>query len=122
MSNLVDHAKIELELAGLFDKDSDYGGALGKSILKVVVVFSKAGHSGFSASMSVSILEKLLRFQNLTPLRKEDFVEVSGGWSTKKNPVFQCKRCSEMFLSKDKKGYYSVNDPQKIIKFEKEKK
>ena len=40
MSKLVDHAKRELELAGMFDKDADYNGALAPQIVKIVEVFA----------------------------------------------------------------------------------
>ena len=47
--NLIQHAQLELKLAGLFNKDSDYGGEIGKAVLELVNVFEKQGHSGFSA-------------------------------------------------------------------------
>ena len=43
MSDLTDHARNELKLAGLFDKDSDYDGMLGDSVMELVKVFSKQG-------------------------------------------------------------------------------
>ena len=61
-AGLVEWAKNELELAGLFDKDSDYDGALGPAILSMVEVFADQGHSGFSAGMSAGILNKLLNW------------------------------------------------------------
>ena len=41
MSNLVDYAERELKLAGLFDKDADYGGMLGHAVLKMVKLFAE---------------------------------------------------------------------------------
>jgi len=38
MSNLVEHAKRELTLAGLFNKDSDYGGMMGDSVMELMEV------------------------------------------------------------------------------------
>ena len=43
--NLAKHAEYELRKAGLFDKDSDYGGMLGKAVMDIVKVFAKQGHS-----------------------------------------------------------------------------
>lgn len=71
-SAFVAYARRELEIAGLMNKDSDYDGELGKAILTMVKVFSGQGHSGMSASMAASALEKLLRYQPLTPLTGAD--------------------------------------------------
>ncbi len=104
MSNLVDYAKRELKLAGLFDKDSDYGGTLGDAVLELVEAHSKQGHSGCSSSMAISIFSKVANFQPLTPLTFND-----DEWD---NPVhdgiFQNKRNSAVFKnSKEGKPHYS---------------
>ena len=48
-STLVTYARDELQRAGLFDEDSDYGGMLGEGALELVKLFSTQGHSGMSA-------------------------------------------------------------------------
>jgi hypothetical protein len=92
MSNLTEFARSELERAGMFDKDSDYGGMLGEAVLKMVEQFAEEGHSGFSASMAIALFEKVARFEPLTPLTGEDkeWTEVGDG-------VFQNRRCSHVF-------------------------
>lgn len=92
MSNLEDFAKDELTRAGLFSKDSDYGGMMGDAVMKLIKVFSEEGHSGFSAGMAVNIFERVARFEPLTPLTGADdeWVEVGEG-------TFQNKRCSHVF-------------------------
>lgn len=65
MSNLVDHAKKELDRVGLFDKDSDYDGELGKGVLELIQTFANQGHSGFSAQMTRELFYKLSDFQDL---------------------------------------------------------
>lgn len=109
MSNLLEHAKRELEIAGLFDEDSDYGGMLGKSILEIVEKFSKQDHSGFSAVMSIQILSKLLAYENLTELtdNPEDWIEVGEG-------VWQNRRNSKCFSNDSGKTHYSLDDPTVI--------
>jgi hypothetical protein len=67
-SGMVPWVKRELELAGLFDKDSDYEGMLGNRVLDIVKLFCEQGHSGGSASLSLSLLDKLLRYKPLTSL------------------------------------------------------
>lgn len=92
MSNLEAFARDELQRAGLFDKDSDYGGMMGDAIMKMVKMFADEGHSGFSANMAISLFERVARFEPLTPLTGEgaEWVEVGGG-------VFQNKRCPHVF-------------------------
>lgn len=92
MSNLELHAKKEMEIAGLFDKDSDYGGMLGDAVMKMIKVFADEGHSGFSAGMAINIFEKVARFEPLTPLTGADdeWMEVGTG-------TFQNVRCSHVF-------------------------
>ena len=88
--SLVEHAQKELELAGLFDEDSDYNGELGKAALEIVEVFAKQGHSGASAYLTLSIVEKLCRWENLTPLTDDpsEWNEVGENiWQNKRNPA-----------------------------------
>lgn len=85
-------AKDEMKRAGLFDADSDYGGMLGESVMKMIDVFADEGHSGFSAGMAISIFEKVARFEPLTPLTGEDdeWMEIAEG-------EYQNVRCSHVF-------------------------
>lgn len=87
------HAKDELTRAGMFDKDSDYGGMLGEAVMKMIKQFAEEGHSGFSANAAINLFSRLARFEPLTPLTGEDDewaeVEPSG--------LFQNKRCSHVF-------------------------
>ena len=77
-SNLVKHAKYELEAAGLFDTDSDYDGMLGKAALELIETFDAQGHSGASASLVGSIFYRLLQYKPLTALREDDdWIEVT---------------------------------------------
>ena len=72
MSNLVDHARRELEAAGLFDKDSDYNGMIGKAVVELMEVFAKQGHSGCSASIVSDLFNRLAGYEVITPLTGED--------------------------------------------------
>lgn len=96
---LVEYAKSELERAGYFDKDSDYGGLLGPAVLKMVEQFSDEGHSGYSARIAMTLFEKVAMFEPLTPLTGEDdeWNEIGGG-------SYQNRRCSHVF--KDATGAY----------------
>lgn len=91
---LLEHAKHELSLIASEDEDvaDEMQLEMNAHILEMVERFADAGHSGFSASYAVAVLEKLLRFEPLTPLTGEDeeWTEVADG-------VFQNKRCSHVF-------------------------
>ncbi len=103
MSNLVKHAEIELKIAGLFDKDSDYDGALGNATLDLIKVFAKQGHSGMSASMVRNLFHKLANYKPLTPLTLKD--DEWGECST--NNSYQNLRNSAVFKEgKEGKPYY----------------
>ena len=100
--SLVSFAKDELTRAGLFDKDSDYGGMLGDGILKMIEAFADEGHSGFSAGMAISIFSRLARFEPLSPLTGAD-----DEWTEVGTGVFQNRRCSTVF--KDETGAYDID-------------
>lgn len=105
MSNLVDYAKSELERAGMFDSDSDYNGALGPAVLKIVEEFSKEGHSGASAGIAIRLLTRLLRFKPITPITgaDEEWMEVGTG-------MYQNMRNSSVF-KQDGYGAYDIDAP-----------
>lgn len=85
------HAIEEMRLLGWYEGD-DMDAMMAKHIVKMVREFSLEGHSGFSASYATNVLEKVLRYDVLSPLTGEDseWVEVGDG-------VFQNKRCSRVF-------------------------
>ena len=59
-------AKRNLELAGLFDKDSDYGGMLGEAVMKLVNTHLDEGHSGMSHECTLMLFNKVIKGQALT--------------------------------------------------------
>ena len=42
-AGLIDHAKDELQRAGLFNEDSDYGGMIGNAVMELCQTFSNQG-------------------------------------------------------------------------------
>lgn len=72
MSNLVEHARRELEIIGE-DKETT------KGLLKVIKAFSDMGHSGGSAAVCIPRITALLNYENLTPLTDdpEEWMEIS---------------------------------------------
>lgn len=111
MSNLVNHAKKELKLAGLFDKDSDYDGMLGETVLELVKVFAKQGHSGFSAFQTLKIFNIVADFKNLTPIGsdKDEWMNVS---EMSNDKLWQNKRRGTTFSRDAGKTWYDIDDPK----------
>jgi hypothetical protein len=90
--NLKEHARFELNYAGLFDNDSDYNGEIARSVMELIDVFSNQGHSGASASIVRSVFNELAQYNPLGGITGEDseWMEVSSG-------LFQNKRLSGVF-------------------------
>lgn len=92
MSNYKNYAIDELTRIGMYGSGDKMNDMMCDHILKMVDLFAEEGHSGFSAGYAISILQKLLRFEPLSPLTGEDdeWCEVSDG-------LFQNKRLSRVF-------------------------
>ena len=80
-TNLEIHAENELRIAGMFDGDSDYGGALGHAVMELIRVFSNQGHSGFSAHRTLQLFSKVADYEPLMPLQgtSDEWNEVGAG-------------------------------------------
>ena len=107
--DLVAYAKTELELAHLFDKDSDYGGRLGPAVLEIVAAFARQGHSGGSAELVTQLTTKLLRYEPLTPLTY-GYDEWSNVSDISGSPLWQNKRDSRVFSTDGGKSHYRLGD------------
>lgn len=102
---LVEHAKAEL--ARINEDQNTING-----ILKVVQAFADGGHSGGSAPMAIDYLEKLLRFEPLSPLTSDpaewiDRSDISG------YPIWQSSRDPRAFSYDGGKtwGYIREQEP-----------
>lgn len=113
--NLTTHAKTELELAGLFDKDSDYDGLIGKSVFELIKKFSKQGHSGFSAQWVKELFFKLASWENLTPItnNSEEWEDVTK-FGDPKIPFWQNKRNPSIFSEDGGKTWWNIDDKNNI--------
>ena len=97
---LVAFADTELRAAGFLGKDGPYDGMIGSAVLKLVEAFADQNHSGGSAGITVSLFERLARYEPLGPITGEadEWTEVSDG-------LFQNRRCSHVFKDADGKAY-----------------
>jgi hypothetical protein len=104
--SLLHHAKRELDIIGMTESTDSMDKSMRDHILHMIEEFSKEGHSGFSASYAISCLQKLLRFEPLSPLTGEDSewcnVSEASGYT-----LYQNNRCSRIF--KDDKGCYDID-------------
>ena len=104
--NIRTYAINELTRIGMYDSGDEKNGAMCDHILKMVDVFAEEGHSGFFAEYAISILQKLLRFEPLSPLTGEDdeWNDVSDLFEDEE--VYQNKRLSRVFKDgKDGQAY-----------------
>lgn len=102
--SLIQHAKSELEIAGMFGPESAYGGMIGEAVMELVELFAKQGHSGMSASLTLALFKKVADYKTLTPITGQDdeWTEVSFD-----EGLYQNKRLSSVFKKgKDGKPYY----------------
>jgi len=116
MSNLLKHAKEELTRAGLFKKDSDYGGMMGHAVMRLMEVHTKEGHSVFSNGMAIHIFSKLADFKTLTPITSDpaEWMEIGEDMSfTPGQTLWQNRRDCSLFSNDDGKTYYSVDDEKR---------
>ncbi len=100
-SQLIRHALRELELSGLFSLD-DYEKNIAYNVLELLNLFSKQGHSGFSAGIVSKLFYKLSKYETLTPLtlNQEEWMMISEG-------MFQNVRNSGVFKdAPDGRPYY----------------
>jgi hypothetical protein len=91
MSNLLEHAKSELCIAGYYSGDP-IDAYMADCVMRLMEVFVDEGHSGGSASSAIYLFKKLSQFEPISPLTGEDceWVEVADG-------MFQNNRCSHVF-------------------------
>lgn len=104
---LIEHAKLELQMAGLFDKEGDfYEGMTGEAVMELIEVFAKQGHSGMSASIVLNLFKRLGNYETLLPLTGKDEEWTHLGYSDAL--AYQNKRNSAVF--KHANGTCTYND------------
>jgi hypothetical protein len=109
-SYTVSHAKRELELAGLFDEDSDYGGMIGEAVMELVRVFASQGHSGFSAPWVLELFNKVAHHKCITPNDHSEYADIGDFYGSGPGIHLQDKRDCAWFSDDGGKTWYNVND------------
>jgi len=109
MSSLVEHAKREFLKAGykpIDECEDDPDKWIQESVLELLEVFSKQGHSGSSAPYAIHYFQKLAAFEPIAPVMctDDEWVDVS---NCSDDPDYQNNRCSAVFKKGvDGKPYY----------------
>lgn len=103
--SLVQHARRELELAGVYRDDPAYA----QSIAAAVAAFASYGHSGGSASVGIITLHRLLQFQPLTDLTDDPAEWHEVGVQDGK-VLWQSARMSQAFSTDGGKSYYTLDE------------
>jgi hypothetical protein len=109
MSNLIEHAKREFLKLGykpIEECEDDIDKWIQESVLELLEVFAKQGHSGGSAPFAIHYFTKLASFEPLAPIMCTDDewndMSVMSGYE-----FYQNNRCSAVFKEgKDSKPYY----------------
>ena len=111
-SNLVSYAERELNLAYPTNNHDFYGGMTPKSVIDLISVFSLQGHSGMSASVITSLVNRLFQFLPLTPLTGKD-----SEWNilNSRGARFQNKRCSHVFKDRKEDGSIEAYDGEFFV-------
>lgn len=94
---LVEHAKYELDLIAKKAKEEGPEAyrmqlVFNNAILDVIRAFANGEHSGFTASIAIQYIDRLLKYQPLTELSLSD-----DEWSEYAPGKFQNKRCCSVF-------------------------
>jgi hypothetical protein len=87
MSKIIEYAKSELDR---IPKDEDgMQEMMNNDILEILEKFADQGHSGFSASYAISVLERLMRWKPISPLTGEEDEWSTTTGSTRQNIFFE---------------------------------
>ena len=107
MSNLVEHAKRELELCGQTAEDPAYAA----SIVAAVAAFASYGHSVGSVAVACAQLQVLLAYRTLSPLTSSpdewlDQSAVSGTslWQSRRDPAAMSRDGGRTWYFVDERG------------------
>lgn len=110
MSNLVDHAKQELDiLASKGGHDEE----LNQIIVECIEKFAEYGHSGGSAAWAIPVLNDLLQFKNLSPLtdNPDEWMAVgTGDLLYRGRTLHQSRRNPEAFSHDGGMTYYLLSN------------
>jgi hypothetical protein len=112
-SNLVRHAIFELERIGELSDGGAYGGMIARSALDLIRVLAIAGHSGGSIQGTLSLFERLARFDVLSPItaHPSEWSLIPPVVSPGTDRMWQSKRKPSVFWREGEPTWYDLDDP-----------
>lgn len=113
MSNLIEHAKREMKLAGLYDADSSYGGMIPEAVLALIEAHSKQDHSGGSHYTTLGIFNRVVNYKALSPIGSTIDEWFKRDYQTAGADCWQNNRQSSVFSHDGGKTWYDIDDPKK---------
>lgn len=111
--SLIEHAEREMRLAGLYDKDADYGGMIPDAVMKLVKAHSEEGHSGGSHGIVLQIFNRVINYKTLTPIGSTPDEWFKHDYQTAGADCWQNTRQSSVFSEDGGKTWYDLDDPEK---------
>ena len=113
-SRLYEHAKKELDLAGMFDSQED--AVLAEHIMQLIDLFSDFGHSGSTRDYVVEVFNLLTNWRPLTPLTNDpnEWLKIEYPKPELVYQLWQSKRQSNAFSRDGGETFYIVDEPETI--------
>lgn len=101
-SNICKHAVRELNIAGFNNKGDTVDSWIYNQVIEAVAVFASHGNSGFSAGIESGLVNKLCKFEVISPLTFKD-----DEWDKIDTNCYQNNRCGHIF--KNNGRIYNIN-------------
>ena len=120
MSNMLNWAEREVAIAcgkenpNKKDREFDYDCACYKSALKAFKTLCDDGHSGLSMKVTQSILNRIINWQPLTPIKDTDDVWYERHNYKDDHKLYQCKRMSSLFKDVYDDGTVKYSDNNRL--------
>jgi len=117
--SMAEYARKELELAGMFDEDSDYEGMIGEAVIELIELFASQGHSGCSADITRSIFDRLAKFKPMTELTDNptEWMKIEEEHlAPSEHNLYQSRRSPTCFSYDGGKTYYDLDEMQNNVR------
>lgn len=116
--NMLDWAKKEIEIRNKMFPDDKYGAMCCDSALKAFESLCNDGHSGYSISVTMSVLNALVEGRTLTPIEDTEdvweYVREDMSAFPDRCKTYQCKRMSSLFKEVKSGGTISYRDVNRV--------
>lgn len=91
-SDICKYAIRELNIAGFNDKSNEFNTVMYNRVIEAIAVFANHGNSDYSARIETNLVNKLCKFEIISPLTFKD-----DEWNEIDKNIYQNNRCSHIF-------------------------